>query len=145
VQETQAAASSIGVQLKPILVTGSEEFDAAFAAMAKDGIDGLLVQPLFVGHRAKLSELAIRMRIPMIGDQPQFAASGALAAYGNHRRTLFGRLAYYVDKILKGAKPADLPIEQPTQFHLVINLKTANVLGLTIPPKLLFTADEVIE
>jgi putative ABC transport system substrate-binding protein len=145
VQETRAAANSIGVQFKPFLVTGPEEFEAAFATMVKEGVDGVLVQPLFVGHRVKLAELAIQKRLPMIGDQPQFAASGALAAYGNNRRTLFGRLAYYVDKILKGAKPADLPIEQPTQFHLLINLKTANVLGLTIPPKLLFTADEVIE
>jgi putative ABC transport system substrate-binding protein len=113
--------------------------------MVKEGVDGLLVQPLFVGHRAMLAELAIQMRIPMIGDQPQFAASGALAAYGNNRRTLFGRLAYYVDRILKGEKPADLPIEQPTQFYLLLKLKTANTLGLTIPSKLLFTADEVIE
>ena len=81
----------------------------------------------------------------MIADQPQFAASGALATYGSDRRRAHKRLAWYVDRILNGVKPADLPIEQPTQFHLAINIRTAKALGLTVPSKLLFTADEVID
>ena len=145
VRETAAAATSLGVQLQPVLVTGPDEFEAAFATMVKERADGLIVQPLFLGHRKKLTELALQARIPMIGDQPQFAASGALAAYGSDRRRAHKRLAWYIDRVLNGVKPADLPIEQPTQFHLTINTRTAKALGLTVPSKLLFTADEVID
>jgi putative ABC transport system substrate-binding protein len=145
VNETQAAADSIRVRLQPMLVTGPEEFEAAFAAMIKQGSEGLIVQPLFVGHRGKLAELAARHRLPMIGDQTVFARAGGLVAYGVNRRVLFRRLAFYVDKILKGARPPDLPIEQPTKFELVINLKTAKALGVEVPPTLLARADEVIE
>jgi putative ABC transport system substrate-binding protein len=145
VNETQAAADSIRVRLQPLLVTGPEEFEAAFAAMIEQGSEGLIVQPLFVGHRGKLAELAARHRLPMIADQTVFARAGGLVAYGVNRRALFRRQAFYVDKILRGAKPPDLPIEQPTKFELVINLKTAKALGLDVPPTLLARADEVIE
>jgi putative ABC transport system substrate-binding protein len=142
---TQSAAVAIGVRLQPLLVIGPEEFEAAFAAMIRERADGLIVQPLFLGHRAKLVELAVRHRLPMIADQPSFAVAGGIVAYGVDRRVYYRRLAYYVDKILKGAKPADLPVEQPTKFMLVINLKTAKAIGLTVPPTLIARADEVIE
>jgi putative ABC transport system substrate-binding protein len=143
--ETQAAADSIRVRVQPLLVTGSEEFEAAFAVMLREGSEGVIVQPLFVGHRGQLAELAERHRLPMIVDQAEFAVAGALVAYGVNRRVLFRRPAFYVDRILKGAKPADLPIEQPTRFELTVNLKTAKALGLDIPPTILARADEVLE
>ncbi len=133
------------MRLQPLLVAGSQEFDAAFAAMIREQAQGLIVQSLFVGHRASLAELAVRHRLPMLADQRAFAVAGGVATYGVIRPALFRRLAFYVDKILKGAKPADLPVEQPTKFELIINLKTARALGLTVPPSLLATADEVIE
>lgn len=145
VQESQVAANLMGVRFQPVLVTGPEEFDTAFGAMVKEQADGLIVQPLFFGHRSKLAELAMKARLPMIADQAQFARDGALATYGVDRRALFARLAYYVDKILTGTQPAELPIEQPTKFHLAVNLRTAKDLRLTIPSNLVFTADEVIE
>jgi putative ABC transport system substrate-binding protein len=145
VRATSDAAKSIGVQVFPQLVTRPEEFDAAFAAMVKDQVAGLIVQPLFVGHRARLAELALKNKLVLIADQHQFAQSGGLATYGIDRRVIFRRPAYYVDRILKGAKPQDLPIEQATKFQLFINAKTAKALGVTVPSKLLFTADEVIE
>jgi putative tryptophan/tyrosine transport system substrate-binding protein len=143
--ETQAAADSIRVRLQPLLMTGPEEFDAAFAIMIQEQAQGVIVQPLFVGHRAKLAELAARHRLPMVAEQRTFALAGGLAAYGVNRSALSRRWAYYVDRILKGAKPADLPIELPTTFELVINLKTAKALGLDVPWILQQRADEVIE
>jgi putative ABC transport system substrate-binding protein len=143
--ETQAAAVSIGVRLQPVLVTGPEEFDAAFAIMTQEQAQGVIVQPLFAGHRAKLAELAARHRLPMVADQRTFAVAGGLASYGVNRSALSRRWAYYVDKILKGAKPADLPVELPTTFDLVINLKTAKALGLEVPTSILLRATEVIE
>jgi putative ABC transport system substrate-binding protein len=145
VQETATAANSLGIHLQPVLVAGPEEFESAFAIMTRERSDGLIVQPLFAGHRVRLAELAMQARLPMIADQPQFAASGALATYGIDRHATFKRLAYYVDRVLNGVKPADLPIEQPTRFRLVVNVRTAKALGLAIPSKLLFTADEVVE
>ena len=144
-EETQAAADSIRVRLQPLLVAGPQEFDAAFAAMIKEQAQGLIVQPLFVGHRARLAELAARHRLPMIADQRAFAVAGGLAAYGVNRPALFRRWAFYVDKILKGAKPADLPVELPTRFELVINLNAARSLGLDVPLHLQQRADELIE
>jgi putative ABC transport system substrate-binding protein len=145
VQETAAAANSLGVRLRPVLVAGPDEFDRAFATIVRERADGMIVQPLFLGHRARLAELALRVRLPMIADQPQFAASGALATYGIDRYAIFKRLAFYVDRILNGAKPADLPIEQPTRFRLIINLRTAKALGIEVSPMLIARADEVIE
>ncbi|MCE3258217.1 MAG: transporter substrate binding protein [Nitrobacter vulgaris] len=133
-QATQMAANAIGMTLQPVLVSASEEFEAAFSRMIELRADGVIVQPLFVGQRTTLAELALRHRIPLIADQPSFAREGGLAAYGINRSWPFRRLAHYVDAVLKGAKPSDLPIELPTQYDLVINLKTAERLGITIPP-----------
>jgi putative ABC transport system substrate-binding protein len=145
VDQTQTAADSVRVRLQPLLVKGSEEFEAAFAAMAEQMSEGLIVQPLFVGHREKLAELAVHHRLPMIADQTMFARAGALAAYGVDRLALFRRQAFYVASILRGAKPLDLPVEQPTKFEFVINLKTAKAIGLTVPPMVLARANETIE
>ncbi len=136
-ERLQAAANSIRVRLQPVLVTGPEEFDTAFTIMVQEQVQGVIVQPLFVGHRAKLAELGRAHRLPLVADQRTFAVAGGLAAYGVSRSALSRRWAYYVDKILKGAKPADLPVEQPTTFELVINLKTAKALGITVPPSFL--------
>ena len=144
-QATQTAAAAMGMTLQSILVSASEEFEAAFSRMIELGADGVIVQPLFVGQRTTLAELALRHRIPLIADQPSFARAGGLAAYGINRGWPFRRLAHYVDAVLKGAKPSDLPVEMPTQYDLVINLKTAQRLGITIPPSILLRADEVIE
>jgi putative ABC transport system substrate-binding protein len=141
----QAAADSLDVRLQPLLVAGPEEFDVAFAAMIKESAQGLIVQPLFVGHRGKLAELAAGHHLPMIANRREFAVAGGLAAYGASGTWQIRRLAFYVDRILKGAKPHDLPVEQPTKYELVLNLKTAKALGLTVPPTLLAIADEVIE
>ena len=115
---TQAAADSMGLRLQPLLVAGPEEFDAAFATMIKESAQGLIVQPLFVGHRGRLAELAARHHLPMIANRREFAVAGALAAYAVSGAWQIRRLAFYVDKILKGAKPRDLPVEQPTKFDL---------------------------
>jgi putative ABC transport system substrate-binding protein len=144
-QATQMAANAIGMTLEPVLVSASEEFEAAFSRMVELRADGVIVQPLFVGQRTTLAELALRHRIPLIADQPSFARAGGMAAYGINRSWSFRRLAHYVDAVLKGAKPSDLPVELPTKFELVINLRTAKALGLTIPATLLARADEVIE
>jgi putative ABC transport system substrate-binding protein len=144
-RETQAAADSIRVRLQPLLITGPDEFESAFAAMSAERAEGLIVQPLFVGHRSKLVELAARHRLPMLADQRVFAEAGAIVTYGVDRKAFYRHPALYVDKILKGTKPSDLPVEQPTKFELTINLKTAKALGLTIPATVLARADEVIE
>jgi putative tryptophan/tyrosine transport system substrate-binding protein len=144
-KETQAAADSIRLQLQPVLVSRPDEFEAAFDAMVAQRADGLIVQPLFVGHRNKLVELARLHRLPLVADQRVFAESGAIATYGVDRNTFFKRPALYVDKILKGAKPSELPVEQPTKFLLVVNLKTAKALGIEVPLTMLYRADEVIE
>ena len=145
VQATRAAAQQMGVRLHPVLVTGPEGFKSAFVTMRKEQVEGLIVQPLFVGHRAKLSQLALQNRLPLIADQPVFAESGALAAYGIDRDILFRRPAYYVDKSSRVTSRPIFPVEQPTTYKLTLNMKTAKTLGLTIRPTLLARADEVIE
>jgi putative ABC transport system substrate-binding protein len=126
---------------------GPEEFDAAFEAAAREGADALLLapNPLSNAHRARIVDLAARHRWPAMYPLRQFVDDGGLMAYDGSLTDLWRRVAAFVDKILKGAKPGDLPIEQPTKFELVINLKTAKALGLTIPPSLLGRADEVIQ
>jgi len=144
-QELETAARALGVQLHPVEVRDPYPFDHAFAIMAAHA-DALLTQPspVFFGRRTELVDLAARMRLPGIFPEREFAEAGGLMAYGVNVPANFRRAATYVDKILKGAKPADLPVEQPMRFELVINLKTAKALGLTIPPSVLFLADEVI-
>jgi ABC-type uncharacterized transport system substrate-binding protein len=146
VREADAAAPRLGVQLHLQEARGPEAFDRAFAAMTRAHAGALLVlgDPRFFDHRRRLAELAATSRLPTMHNIRPFVEAGGLMAYGPSTSDLRRRAAVYVDKILKGAKPADLPVEQPTKFELIINLKTAEALGLTMPPTLLFQADEVI-
>jgi putative ABC transport system substrate-binding protein len=146
-KETQTAAHALGLPLQPLEVRGPDEFDQAFAAMTREHADALVVlsNPLFFGHRRQLAELAVKHRLPAIFLFREYVEAGGLMAYGANLNAMYRRAAYYVDRILKGTKPADLPVEQPVKFELVINLKTAQALDLTIPPTLLFQADEVIK
>ena len=147
VQEAQDASRTLGLQVQPLVVKSSEEFEAAFLAIAKERTGAVIVQPFFVGglgHGRRLSELAIRNRLPTVSDLSRFPDEGGLMSYGPDLIDHTRRAAVYVDKILKGAKPADLPVEQPTKFELVINLKTAKQIGLTIPPSVLARANRVI-
>jgi putative ABC transport system substrate-binding protein len=135
------------VQLQILKAQGPEEFDSAFAAMTRERAGALYVvgDPMLSQHRRRLAGLAAKSRLPAVYELKDHAEAGGLMAYGPSILDMYRRAATYVDKILKGAKPADLPVEQPTKFELVINLKTAKALGLTIPPSLLRRADEVIE
>ncbi len=141
------AARSLGVQLQLLEARGPNEFDGAFAAMAKERVGALLVvaDSMLIAHRKRLADLAVRSRLPAAYGDRETVEAGGLMSYGPNFADMYRRAATYVDKILKGAKPADLPVEQPTKFELVINLKTAKALGLTIPQSLLLRADEVIE
>jgi putative ABC transport system substrate-binding protein len=147
IREVNVAARSLGVQLQLLEARGPNEFDGAFAAMAKERVGALLVvaDGMFLLHRTRLADLAARSRLPAAYGQRESVEAGGLMSYGPSTRDLFRRSATYVDKILKGAKPGDLPVEQPTKFEFVINLKTAKALGLTIPQSLLQRADEVIQ
>jgi putative tryptophan/tyrosine transport system substrate-binding protein len=143
--ETETAGAKLGLRVRVFLLRSPDEFPATFATIAEERIGAAVVQPLFVQYRQMLAELASQHRLPIIGDQRAMAASGLLMALGIERRAISRKLAEYADKILKGARPADLPVEQPTTFQLVVNLKAARALGLTIPPSILLRADEVIE
>jgi ABC-type uncharacterized transport system substrate-binding protein len=145
---SEAAARSLGVRLQVLNVERADEFTAAFAEVRKSRADALVVSssPLFYVNRARLVALAMQHRLPTIYHQSEFVVElDGLMSYGPDFRDLFKRAAVYVDRILKGAKPADLPVEQPRKFELVINLRTAKALGLTIPQSLLARADRVIE
>jgi putative tryptophan/tyrosine transport system substrate-binding protein len=145
-RETQVATQALRLQLYRLEVHDPTELDTAFTVMLSERADALIVldDPLFVTQRARLVALAATSRLPAIYGFREHAEAGGLMAYGANFPALFRRAATYVHKILKGATPADLPVEQPTKFELVINLKTAKDLGLTISPTLLFQADEVI-
>jgi putative tryptophan/tyrosine transport system substrate-binding protein len=146
-QRAAIAARTLGIELHTFLVRRAEEFGAAFRGMRKNHDQGVLVATsafMFV-HRQAIVDLAAAHRIPAIYDLQNFVEPGGLMSYGVNSGEMERRAAVYVDKILKGAKPADLPVEQPTKFELVLNLKTAKALGLTIPPSLLQRADQVIE
>jgi len=147
VRETQAAGQALGVQLQLLEVRGPEEFESAFAAMTRDRAEALITlgDPLTVSHRMRIVDLAAKSRLPTMYDVREFVEAGGLMAYGPSLPDLFRRAAAYVDKILKGAKPGTLPVEQPMKFELIINLKTAKALGLTIPQSVLFLADQVIQ
>jgi putative ABC transport system substrate-binding protein len=144
VDDMQAAATIAGIQLVPILVNGPNDFENAFAAMAKAEAQAVIVQGLFDPHRKIIIELAAKHRLPVMSGNRETAAAGGLISSAKFAE-LYERAALYVDKILKGAKAADLPVEQPTSFELVVNIKTARALGLTASPSLLAQADEVIE
>ena len=146
-QETQRAARALGLQVQSLAVQSPDEFDQSFAAMTREHADALVVisNALLFSHRSRLAELAVQHRLPAIFHLREYVEAGGLMSYGTDSNERYRRVATYVEKILKGAKPADLPVEQPTTFELVINLKTAKTLGLTIPPTLLFRADKVIQ
>ena len=145
--ELKVAARSLGVQLQILEVRGPEEVESAFATMTRERASALLVPTdgMFLLHRARIADLAAKRRLPAMYGLRGFVDAGGLMVYGASLRDSFRRAATYVDKILKGAKPGDLPVEQPTKFELIINLKTAKVLGLTIPPSVLVRADEVLQ
>jgi putative ABC transport system substrate-binding protein len=146
-RDTERSAEKMHLRLQRVTARAPEEIEGAFSAMAKARAQALVVftEPMLYAQRSLLAELAARNRLPAVHMIKGHAEAGDLIAYGPDYRDLYRRVAEIVDKILKGAKPADLPIEEPTKFELVINLKTARALGLTIPPSLLQRADQVIE
>jgi len=146
-QETQAAATKLGVIVQSIGVHDLIAFDAAFAAIETSRADALLtlVDPFTLEHRKRIVDFAAQRHVPAIYEAREFVAAGGLVSYGPSLVASQRRAAEYVDKIFKGAKPADLPVEQPVKFELLINMKTAKELNLTIPPSIVLRADEVIE
>jgi len=146
-KEMEAAARALSVQLQPVKVRSGAELDRAFAAVAREHAGGMVILRGTVpfAYRARIAELAAKHRLPTMAWQRAMTEAGSLMSYGASLSDLARRSAYFVDKILKGAKPADLPVEQPTKFELAINMKTAKALGLTIPPSLLGRADQLIE
>ena len=145
--EAKTAAAAGHTRLEVLEARAADQVPSRFEAAVKAGATALLVfeDPLTYSTRRQIAELATKFRLPTISGFRDFAEAGGLMSYGADRRQMSRRAAEYVDKILKGAKPADLPIEQPTKFEFVINLKTARALGLTIPPSVLSRADEVIQ
>jgi putative ABC transport system substrate-binding protein len=146
-REVEVAAGAFGVKLQYLDVLGPRDIETAFRAAGKGRADAVLLLSSLVlnSHRKQVADLAVKSRLPAIYSQTEYTESGGLMYYGANTADLFRRAATYVDKILKGAKPADLPVEQPTKFELVINLKTAKQIGLTIPPSVLAQADKVIK
>jgi putative ABC transport system substrate-binding protein len=147
VEEVEGVARKLGIQLQVLSARSPEEFDGAFTTMIRGRSDALLVlaDSMFFFHRTRLADLAAKAHLPTMFNGAEYVEAGGLMSYSTNYFHLWRRTAVYVDKILKGAKPADLPVEQPTTFQLVINLKTATALGLTIPQSLLLRADEVIQ
>jgi putative ABC transport system substrate-binding protein len=145
-REINLAADAFGVQLQYLEVGGPKDIDIAFRAASKERADAVLVTqtPVLISQRRQVADLAVKSRLPTIYGRPEYVEDGGLAFYGPSFTDLFRRAATYVDKILKGAKPADLPVEQPTKFELIINLKAAKQIDLTIPPNVLARADKVI-
>jgi putative ABC transport system substrate-binding protein len=143
--ETEAAGRILGVQVTNILVHTSAEMADAFSTMPKARIDGIVVNLLLQQYAKLIADLALKSRLPTVSAAREFVEAGGLLAYGPDIPDLSRRAATFVDKILKGAKPVDLPVEQPTKFELVINQRTAQALGLTVPPAVLARADQVIE
>jgi len=145
--ETRSAARSLGVQLQSVEVRHPSDLDAAFETVTGARASALITLPdgMLLANKTRIIEFAAKSRLPALFPDQEFAEAGGLMAYGPSLASNFRRAAAYVDKILKGAKPADLPIEQPTKFELTINLKTAKALGLTIPQSVLGRADQVIE
>jgi putative tryptophan/tyrosine transport system substrate-binding protein len=144
---TQSAGRTLGVEVQSLEVRGPDDLDGAFKAAKAQRPDALIAveDPLTFSYRKRIADFAVAERLPSLQGFREDVAAGALMSYGANLEDLFRRAAGYVDKILKGAKPADLPIQQPTKFELVLNLKTAKALGLEIPPTVLARADEVIE
>jgi putative ABC transport system substrate-binding protein len=146
-KEAREAGPAAGVDVRSIEVRDPREMEAAFDSVSKDRPNGLLLlaDPLTMSMRARIVEFAREKKLPAIYETREFAEAGGLMSYGPNIAEQFRRSAYYVDRILKGAKPGDLPIEQPTKIELVVNLGTARALGITIPQAILSRADQVIE
>ena len=142
-EQMKLGGQVLGLETQIILVNGPNELDPAFAAMKKKSADAVVVQPSL--PRTRIADLALRHRVPAVAPTAAFAMEGGLAAYAANQTEMARRTVATIDKILKGSKPADLPVEQPTKFQLAINLKTARALGITVPATLLARADEVIE
>ena len=145
-RETQTAAKTLGVQIQALRVLEPDQFQRVYAAMTKARAQALII---FSGsftnpHRRELLDLAAKIRIPTMCGNPEWSEAGGLISYGHDRRDQYRRAAGYVDKILKGTKPADLPVQQPMKFEMVINLKTAKQIGVTVPPNVLARADRII-
>ena len=142
-----AAARALGLTIQPWEVRRADGFEKVFAALNKQRPDGLYVSggPLMAANRKRIADFALRTRLPSMYRSREAVDAGGLMSYGADEAESYRRVAYYVDRILKGAKPADLPVEQPTKFELAINLKTAKQIGLTIPQSLLYRADKVIK
>jgi putative tryptophan/tyrosine transport system substrate-binding protein len=146
-RDVEAAARAIGLQLQIVNASSSREIDAAFAALVRERVDALFVppDPLFISRRIQMVQLAARHAFPATYPVRDFAEAGGLMSYGTNTADAWRQTGVYTGRILKGAKPADLPVVQATKFELVINAQTARMLGLTVPPQLLASADEVIE
>jgi putative ABC transport system substrate-binding protein len=147
VRHAQDAARALGIRLQPLEARSPSEIESAFAAMTTEraGAMVVLIDSMLIDHRTRIAGLAARHRLPMVSGIREIAEAGGIMSYGPSVADMFRRAAAYVDKILKGAKPGDLPVEQPIMFELVINVRTAKALGLTIPRSLLLRADHVIE
>jgi putative ABC transport system substrate-binding protein len=146
-QDTETAARKLGLELQPLEVRGVDDFEVAFTAARRGHAQALIAfdDPLFGAYRTRVLALAANHRLPAMYGFRTFPEDGGLMSYGANYANLLRRAATFVDKILKGAKPADLPVELPTKFEFVVNLKTARALGLVIPPAILASADDVIE
>ena len=146
-KEYGAAARALKIPIQSIEVRGSNDFEGAFRAAAKGRTNALIMirNPVFTRHQKQLADLAIKNRLPSMHETSDFVEAGGLVSYSSNEAETFRRAAYFVDRIIKGAMPADLPVEQPTKFELVVNLKTAKQIGLTIPQKVLARADKVIK
>lgn len=142
----QTAAAQLGLKITVKLVDAPSDIDAALmAALKQEGVEAVVVQPIFMGHQERIVAAARTARLPIVSDLPAFAVDGGLLTYGVDDRAQMQRAAYFVDRIVKGTNPADLPIELPTDYVLIVNLKTASSLGLTVPPTMMQRAAEVIE
>src|SRR5581483_11582959 len=144
-KQAESAAQKLGLQLQFLEARSTSEFEAAFAAVEGIRVLFILIDPLFITNAKALAELSVKYRLASIFGYRTFADAGGLMAYGPNYFDIYKRSAYYVDKILKGASPSDLPVEQPTTFQFVVNLKAAKTLGMTIPAAIIAAADEVIE
>jgi putative tryptophan/tyrosine transport system substrate-binding protein len=143
-RENEAAAKQLGIQVHPFLIDGPENFESAFKGIASLNVGAVIVQPIFLAHREVIIKLATDLRLPIAADQRAFGQAGALVAYGASVPAYFRRAALQVHRILEGETPSLIPVEQPTEFHLVVNLRTASALGLTVPPTVMVLADELI-
>jgi putative ABC transport system substrate-binding protein len=146
IRETEASAEKIGIKVLTRLIDGRDGLtDALFTGLKAEATEAIIVQPVLTGLGAEIIVAANRAQIPVIADYPAFAEAGAMVTLGVDEDELVRRAAYFVDRILKGANPRDLPVEQPTTFQLVVNIKAANALGIKIPEPIIFRADRVIE